>query len=70
MQIVNAIHKELCSQKVEAWCALSRVHSFGPIFFDIPGNDVYLNISQEFVNQLDNCQLTLYYEKDQMMCFV
>jgi hypothetical protein len=56
----HEIHTEpLHLKKIRVWCALSRRQIIGPIFLDqIVTTEVYLNIFNEFVNQLTDEKLT------------
>jgi hypothetical protein len=55
-----------CSQKLGVFCALSQRRIIGPLFFDATvTSQVYIELFREFVNQLDDQELTLgYYQQD------
>jgi hypothetical protein len=54
------------SQKVGVLCALSQRRIIGPMFFDtVVTSQVYIELFREFVNQLDDQELTLgHYQQD------
>jgi hypothetical protein len=63
----HALFQEpLHSQKLGVFCALSQRRIIGPLFFDTTvRNQVYIELFREFVNQLDDQELTLgYYQQD------
>jgi hypothetical protein len=67
----RVIHKEsLHPQKVGVCCALSCSRIIGLISFHTTANtDVYLNVFQGFVNQLDDRKLILgYFQQDGVAC--
>jgi hypothetical protein len=62
----HAVFEEpLHSQKVGVFCALSQQRIIGPMFFDkTVTSQVYIELFREFVNQLDDQELTLgYYQQ-------
>jgi hypothetical protein len=64
----HALFEELLhSQKVGVFCALSQRRIIGPMFFDTAvTSQVYIELFREFVNQLDDQELTLgYYQQDE-----
>jgi hypothetical protein len=63
----HALFKEpLYSQKVGVFCALSQRRIIGPMLFDTTViSQVYIELFREFVNRLDDQELTLgYYPQD------
>jgi hypothetical protein len=63
----HALFEELLhSQKVDVFYALSQRRIIGPMFFDTTvTSQVYIELFGEFVNQLDDQELTLgYYQQD------
>jgi hypothetical protein len=56
--------------KVGVWCAISRWRNFGPIFFEETVNkQVYANIFDTFVNQLDDEELQHnFFQQDGATC--
>ena len=60
----------LHSEKVGVWCAISGERIIGPIFFEETVNTVaYKNIFTDFVNQLDDMELTQgYFQQDGATC--
>jgi hypothetical protein len=66
----TTLEKPLHSMKVGVWCAMSRTRIVGPIFFDTTLNtDLYLDIFHQFVNQLDDLELTnAYFQQDGATC--
>jgi hypothetical protein len=54
------------SQKIDVFCALSQRRIIGPMFLDTTvTSQVYIELSREFVNLLDDQELTLgYYQQD------
>lgn len=69
MQIVRQFTRHSVHRKWRCGVLL-HIHSFWPIFFSIPVNNVYINIYQEFVNQVDNCHVTLLFStrSDDVLC--
>jgi hypothetical protein len=59
----HALFEEtLHSQKVGVFCALSQRRIIGPMFFDTTvTSQMYIELFREFVNQLDDQELTLSY---------
>jgi hypothetical protein len=67
----HALHEEpLHSQKVNMFCALSQQCIIGPIFFDTTVTSaIYNEMFQDFVNQLDDEELSLgFYQQDGATC--
>ena len=67
----HEIHEvPLRSEKTGVWCAISRRRIIGPIFFHETLNTArYLEISNEFVNQLDDDDLRNgYFQQDGATC--
>jgi hypothetical protein len=63
----HALFQEpLHSQKLGVFCAVSQQRIIGPMFFDTTlTSQVYIELFREFVNQLDDQELTLgYYQQD------
>jgi hypothetical protein len=58
------------SQKVGMFCALSQRRIIGPIFFDTSVTSaVYIEMFQDFMNQLDDKELSLgFYQQDGVTC--
>jgi hypothetical protein len=64
---LHALFEEpLHSQKVSMFCALSQRRIIGPMFFDTSvTRQMHIELFWEFVNQLDDQELTLgYYQQD------
>jgi hypothetical protein len=68
----HELHEEpLHSKKVGVFCALSQRHIIRPIFFfdTTVTSAVYIEIFQDFVNQLADEELSLgFYEQDGVTC--
>ena len=63
----KAIHEEpLHSEKIGAWCGMSRRSIIGPIFFDATiTTAAYMEIFNTPVNQLDDEELSIgYFQQD------
>jgi hypothetical protein len=67
---LHVCHKEpLHSLKVGVWCAISRRRIIGPIFFEETVNtQVYVNIFDMFVNQLDDELQHGFFQQDGATC--
>ncbi|PNF41083.1 hypothetical protein B7P43_G06225 [Cryptotermes secundus] len=57
-------------QKVGVWCTISGLRIIGPIFFDTTmDSTLYCRIFYDFVQQLDDVELTQgYFQQDSAMC--
>jgi len=62
----NVSEKPLHSQKIVVWCEMSQQRIIGPVFFDVTiKTAAYMEIFNNFVNQLDDEELSIgYFQQD------